>query len=622
VDGVVGNDVTGARRPERGPQEVLARVRGLALAASLATFALLVVGATVSAAGAGLACPDWPLCHGRLIPPLEGLVLLEYGHRLLASAVGLMVAVLAVLVWRHAREQGGLVRLMAVLMALLAAQVGLGGATVLTSLMPVVVATHLLVAMSFLAVLVTFTARVYWIEGTRALAPQAPPGLRRLAHIAMAASLVQVAIGGFVSALGGGLACPDFPLCHGRVLPPPHPLIVLHYAHRLVAFGIAGLVAAAAGRARGSADPVVRAAAVVAVILVILQIVLGAFNIWTRLWIGIRVAHLAGAGALLSTLVVLTVRARLGIAQGEAAAAAAAPRPARSGGPAAGLRVVAEYAALTKPRIVALLLLTTAAAMVVAAGGPVALSLVVLTLLGGTLAAGAANAINCYWDRDVDALMERTRGRPLPSRRISPSRALAFGAVLAAASVLVLGLAANWLSAALALMGIAYYVGVYTVWLKRSTPHNIVIGGAAGAIPPLVGWAAVTDQVGVPALVLFAIVFLWTPPHFWALALRRVEDYRAARIPMLPVVRGPAETARQMTAYTVALVAASLLMAGLGVLGRLYLVSAVVLGLPFVVLAFRLMRHTTEGTARALFGYSILYLGLLFASMAADRLLG
>lgn len=619
----MGSDMDRARPAAREAYAVLAPVRRIALATSLATFALLVVGATVSATGAGLACPDWPLCHGRLIPPLEGLVLLEYGHRVLASAVGLMTVVLAVLVWRRAGEQRGLVSLSVVLLALLAAQVGLGGATVLTSLVPVVVGTHLLVAMSFLALLVAFTARAHWCDGTPAAVHQAPRGLRRLAHFALAASLVQVAIGGFVSAFGGGLACPDFPLCHGRVFPPPHPLVVLHYVHRLVAFGIAGLVAAAAGRARHSADRVVRVAAAAAVLLVILQVVLGALNIWTRLSIVVRIAHLAAAGALLSALVVLTVRARQGLALGEAASATAAPGLVRSGGTtAAFLRVGADYAALTKPRIVALLLLTTAAAMVVAAGGPVALSLVVLTLLGGSLAAGAANAINCYWDRDVDALMHRTRGRPLPARRVSPPRALTFGVVLAVASVLVLGLAVNWLSAALALAGIAYYVGVYTVWLKRSTPQNIVIGGAAGAIPPMVGWAAVTGQIGVPALVLFAIVFLWTPPHFWALALHRAEDYRAARIPMLPVVRGPAETVRQMTAYTVALVAASLLMASLGVLGRLYLVSAVALAVPFVVLVFRLMRQTTEGTARALFGYSILYLGLLFASMAADRLLG
>jgi protoheme IX farnesyltransferase len=283
--------------------------------------------------------------------------------------------------------------------------------------------------------------------------------------------------------------------------------------------------------------------------------------------------------------------------------------------------VVVGYVALTKPRIIVLLLLTTATTMVVAAGGPVAWALVVYTLLGGALAAGAANAINCYWDRDIDAIMHRTRGRPIPSRRVTPGRALVFGAALAVASVLVLGLAVNWLSALLALAGIVYYVGIYTVWLKRASPQNIVIGGAAGAIPPLVGWAAVRGDVGLPALLLFAIIFLWTPPHFWALALNRTEDYRAARIPMLPVVRGTGETVRQMVLYTIALLASTLALAGAGVLGRVYLVSAVALGLPFLWLVVRLARQASPRTAWVLFGYSILYLGLLFASMAVDRLL-
>jgi protoheme IX farnesyltransferase len=184
-----------------------------------------------------------------------------------------------------------------------------------------------------------------------------------------------------------------------------------------------------------------------------------------------------------------------------------------------------------------------------------------------------------------------------------------------------LGAAVNWLSALLALSGILFYVGVYTVWLKRRTPHNIVIGGAAGAIPPLVGWAAVTNQVGLPAVLLFAIIFLWTPPHFWALALNREEDYRAAGVPMLPVVRGAAETLRQMGLYTLALVAVTLWLATLGVLGRVYLVSAVALAIPLVALMVRLARQTTARTAWALFEYSIVYLGLLFAAMALDRLL-
>ncbi len=604
--------------PSMQPVDRMPTIRRLALAVSLVTSLLLVAGVTVKATGAGLACPDWPLCHGRLIPPFEPLVLIEYGHRLLASLVGLLMLALAVMVWRHARHRR-LVRLMVLLLVLLATQVGLGGATVLLSLVPAVVGVHLATAMAFLALLVTVTARLYWdTDSTPTRVWSASKGLRTVAHIALMVTFLQIVVGGFTSALGAGLACPDFPLCYGRPVPTADRLVVLQYVHRVLGFLVAVAVAMVAARARGSRDRAARVAAAVAVLLVIAQVMLGALNVVTRLAVPLRVAHLAGAEALLVALVVLTVRVRLGgrapvVAEQTAALQQTAASGARS--------VVADYIALMKPRIIVLLLVTTITTMVVAAGGWVGWALVVYTLLGGTLAAGAANAINCYWDRDVDAIMHRTRGRPIPARRVSPPHALRFGVLLSVAAVLVLGLAVNWLSAALALFGILFYVGVYTMWLKRSTPQNIVIGGAAGAIPPLVGWAAVTDRIGIPALLLFAIIFLWTPPHFWALALNRAEDYRAARIPMLPVVRGSAETVRQMLLYTIALVAASLVLAGMGVLGRLYLVSAVVLAIPFLTLAFRLVKETTARRAWVLFEYSILYLGLLFAAMALDRLL-
>jgi protoheme IX farnesyltransferase len=577
-------------------------VRRLALALSICTGLLLVAGVTVKSTGAGLACPDWPLCHGRLIPPLEPLVLIEYAHRLLASVVGLMMLGLAVAAWRYARTPG-VRRLVVALVAVLAVQVGLGGATVLLSLAPFVVGAHLATAMTFLAILVMFTARAHW-EPDAAGASVVSPRLRRAAQVSLAATFLQIVLGGFVSALGAGLACPDFPLCHGRVIPTADPMVVLAYGHRVLGFLVAVAVAVVAARAQESRDRVTRGAAALAVLLVIVQVILGALNVVLRLPIPIRIAHVAGAEALLATLVVLHTRVRLG-------------RLA----PSTGGATVGDYLALMKPRIIVLLLVTTLTTMVVAAGGWFGWALAVYTLLGGTLAAGAANAINCYWDRDVDAIMHRTRGRPLPARRVSPAHALGFGLVLSLAAVLVLGLAVNWLSASLAFFGILFYVGVYTMWLKRNTPQNIVIGGAAGAIPPLVGWAAITHSIGIPALLLFAIVFLWTPPHFWALALNRSEDYRAARIPMLPVVRGNAETVRQILLYTLALVAVTLALAWIGVLGRIYLISAVALAVPFLALAVRLVRETTARRAWALFGYSILYLGLLFAAMAVDRLL-
>jgi protoheme IX farnesyltransferase len=259
---------------------------------------------------------------------------------------------------------------------------------------------------------------------------------------------------------------------------------------------------------------------------------------------------------------------------------------------------------------------------VLAQGGIPSIWLMAAVVLGGSLAAGGANTINMYIDRDIDHLMRRTRHRPLPRHAVAPERALAFGIVLSVLSFVWLTVTVNLLSALLAASAIGFYVFVYTLWLKRSTPQNIVIGGAAGCVPVLVAWAAVTGTVQVPALVLFAIVFYWTPPHFWALALRYRGDYAAASVPMLPVVRGEAETARQIVVYTILLVVVSLLLFPAARMGLIYLVAAVVLGAGFVWYALRVQRDTTDGRAAIrLFRFSISYLTLLFAAVAADSLL-
>jgi protoheme IX farnesyltransferase len=276
------------------------------------------------------------------------------------------------------------------------------------------------------------------------------------------------------------------------------------------------------------------------------------------------------------------------------------------------------YLALTKPRIIVLLLITTVPAMIVAEGGFPSPWLVLVTLVGGALAAGGANAINCYVDRDIDGIMARTRDRPLPSGIVEPERALLFGVGLGALSFVVLALGANLASALLALAALGFYVFVYTLWLKRSSPQNIVIGGAAGAMPPLVGWAAVTGGLDWAALVLFGIIFLWTPPHFWALALRYRSDYARAGVPMLPVVRGEAETKRQSLLYSVALVACSLALVPVAGLGGCYLAAALTLGGAFIWLAVRQWRWASARASRALFSYSLAYLALLFVAMGLD----
>jgi protoheme IX farnesyltransferase len=285
--------------------------------------------------------------------------------------------------------------------------------------------------------------------------------------------------------------------------------------------------------------------------------------------------------------------------------------------PSSGLRqVVADYVALTKPKVQSLLLLTTVAAMLVA--GDPSVELVLLTCLGGYLSAGGAGAVNHFYDRDIDARMARTASRPVPSGRVAPGAALAFGCTLAALSFALLGLTVNLLAASLALLGFLGYVLVYTVWLKRRTPQNIVIGGAAGAVPPLVGWAAVEGSLSGTSLYLFAIVFFWTPPHFWALSLLMKSEYAKVGVPMLPVVRGEAETRRQIVLYSVLLYAVTQLPFCAGGFGVPYLVASLVLGAAFIAGAVVLARRADRRSALRLYLFSLAYLAALFAAMVAD----
>ena len=283
--------------------------------------------------------------------------------------------------------------------------------------------------------------------------------------------------------------------------------------------------------------------------------------------------------------------------------------------------VLGGYVALTKPRIIELLLITTVPTMVMAEKGWPATSLVLITLLGGTLAAGGANAINMYVDRDIDKLMVRTQGRPLVTGLIQPRPALVFALCLEVVAFGVLWVGANLLSACLALSATLFYVFVYTLWLKRTSKQNIVIGGAAGAVPVLVGWAAVRNDVTWAPILLFVIMFLWTPPHFWALAIRHIDDYRAADVPMLPVVAPLKVVLRQMLIYTVIMVAASMLMLPVAELGWIYGVGAAVLGGLFILGTLALSRDPDPQKAMRLFGYSISYVTLLFAVMTVDVLL-
>jgi heme o synthase len=279
---------------------------------------------------------------------------------------------------------------------------------------------------------------------------------------------------------------------------------------------------------------------------------------------------------------------------------------------------ILAYVRLTKPRIVGLLVITTVPAMILAEGGMPSAWLVLATVLGGSVVAGGANAMNMYFDRDIDQLMRRTQGRPVPAGHVEPERAALFGLLLGAGGFLFMQATVNLLAAVLTIGAFAFYVFVYTLILKRSTSLNIVIGGAAGAMPPVIGWAAVTNEISISAVIMFAIVTAWTPPHFWALSLNYAGDYKRAGVPMLPVVAGPEETRKQILIYSLVLVAVSVLLTVIGVAGYIYLTAALVLGTGFLYYAHRLWRDGSARNSMDLFRYSMLYLALLFGAIAVD----
>ena len=442
-----------------------------------------------------------------------------------------------------------------------------------------------------------------------------------------------------MTATDTALVFPDWPLMGGALLPQLSEVASAHILHRWVAAFVAvivAIVAIVAWRTQRDHPAIVRLATWAAALFAV-QVVVGGLQVLTQLSAWTQTLHLAlGAviWALLAALAVTsyaTARMTTVGTPADPAGTTDAGLPTESGPRSRGDSVRA-YIALTKPRIIELLLVTTVPAMVLATRWLPGVDwaewgwLVAWTLIGGTLAAGSANAINCYLDRDIDELMTRTRRRPLPAHQVEPERAVVFGVVLGIISFAVMAYFVNLLAAFLTLLAIGFYVVVYTMMLKRTTPQNIVIGGAAGALPPVIGWAAVTGNVAIPALILFAIVFYWTPPHFWALSLRIRKDYAAAGVPMLPVVKGVAETTRQIALYTVLMVAISLLLWPVGRMGLIYLGAAVGLGAVFIWQAWALWRRgsseeeSTKG-AIALYKYSISYLSLLFLAVAVDALI-
>jgi protoheme IX farnesyltransferase len=633
--------------PENPSGRSLRRWGGLAALTLAATYGLVVLGGIVRITGSGLGCgPDWPLCQGRLIPPMDVPTLIEYGHRLAAASVVTLVTLLVVYALWAARRTDVMrrpLRLSVVALALVVVQALLGAVTVWLELPPATIVIHLGTAMLLLALLVVGTTRA--LTGRRA--PRWDRAARATAGMAGLAFVV-VLLGALVANLGASTACRGFPLCNGSVLPAGGWRTHLHWTHRLFAYGLAGLAVWLPFHVRRHrpGDRAAQRAAATVTAVVLIQIGIGAGMMLGNLPALLRALHVAGGAAVFASLVwaaTLVSRPRAAaspagpgerrpadrdadpapapVTMGSGVEGAALRCPVRSleGGGGGVRRAMLDYVALTKPRIISLLLVTTVVPMFVA-GHPTAW-LVLWTVVGGYLMAGGANALNMYLDRDIDGTMRRTRRRPIPSGRVPAVRVLLFGVALAAVAFAVFALAANLLAAVLALSGLLFYVFVYTRWLKRSTPQNIVIGGAAGAFPPLVGWAAVSGHVGLPALFLFFIVFYWTPPHFWALALMKERDYADARVPMAPVVWGERETKRQMLLYSLVLVPLSVMPVLTGSFGLVYGCLAILLGGRFLWLMVELLRERERtGKAWRLYRYSLLYLALLFGAMLVDQL--
>jgi heme o synthase len=624
------------------------RFQRLAAATVVTVFLLVTIGVVVRATGSGEACPHWPGCFpGQFLPGLDadGHVWIEWIHRTVAALIGLLTLAMAIVAWRDHRDRRSIVWPAIGAVVLVGFQAWLGQETVRLGNSGPSVTAHLATAMALVGLLVYLLVRAWY--PARLPSRGASQRFTLIATFGAAATFVLLLFGSNVTAQGAALVFSDWPLMNGSIqaigpTTPPDlaPLYAAHELHRYAAavvFLILAGVAVAAWRLRASRPGQARLA-ILLLGLYVAQVIVGGLQVLTQLAPWTQTLHVAfgaliwGGTAGLAIWSYYQARSEAVVTSGAIEGGRAAADPA-DGGRRTVRDTVTAYVALTKPRIIELLLVTTVPAMVLATrfvpGIELGdwLRLTIWTVVCGTLAAGSANAINQYLERDIDGLMARTRRRPLPADQVPPEHAMLFGIALGVVSVGAMAWAVNLVAAALTLLAIGFYVVIYTMLLKRTTPQNIVIGGAAGALPPVIGWAAVTGNVGLPALILFLVVFYWTPPHFWALALRIRGDYAAAKIPMLPVVRGIAETSRQIGLYTVLLVALTLVFALVANMGPLYIAAASILGAIFLYRAWILWRQGTSperSTAEAirLYRYSITYLTLLFLAIAIDGFVG
>lgn len=597
--------------------------RQLSIVTSGWILVLVFVGAVVRTTGSGMGCPDWPLCYDQVIPPAQLAAWLEFMHRVVAAVSVMLTVSMAVVAWRYYRSQRLILSAAWGAVGVVLFQALLGAITVWFTNHPLTVMAHLLAAAAYLACTVVVTIAAHLPARCIVQAGVVAHSHRsyfRFLLLTGAVMLLLLLTGATVTGAGAGLACLDWPLCQGEIFPKnAHLGVVIQLLHRFTVVAAAVAIAAVVLQTRrrfAQHRQLVKSSTVLG-LLFLGQVLLGGVNVLLRLPSFITAFHVTlaiaiwGSVVMLAVLFYLTARSRLPVEAEQSETNPALPPRQKA----------AVYFTMTKPWILVLLLITTAGAMFIAAKGIPSISLILYTLLGGALAASGASVLNSYVDSDIDHLMSRTSRRPTVTGLVTPQETLFFGLALSTLSFLVLIIFVNPLSAVLSTVGIFYYVFFYTLYLKRTTIHNIIIGGAAGAIPPLVGWTAVTNSLDLGAFYLFAITFFWTPPHTWALALLVKKDYANARVPMLPVVVGEKETTFQIFLYSLLLVTLTLLPFTAHLMSWLYFGAAVVLGIPFLFLAWALWRNYTKSNSKKLYKFSQLYLALLFLMMALDRTL-
>lgn len=592
------------------------RFKYLLLAAVIMTYLLIVMGGIVRVTGSGLGCPDWPTCFGKWIPPMRADAIIEYLHRLAAAITSPLILGSVVVGWIRYKDRKLLSRPLIAAAALLVVQALLGGIVVILETPPNLVAIHLSVALVILGLLL-----VPLVIAFSNMNPAFKDRLQfkskfgKQSLIILALLFLTLISGAVVASTGATYSCVGWPLCGGQLF-PVNPLGWVHMFHRLLVLVVGVLVITLLNRAwRSQRDRVgILTAATSFGVLYYAQVLIGALKVtrdFATYLLGLHVATAAAVWAMGVVLVVL-----VGIEHIDPVKEVEAMSQ-----PINSKQRTKDLLSLTKPIIVALLLVTTYTGMVVGGKAFPPFWITFWTMLAGAMAAGGSGAVNQYIDREIDQFMTRTAKRPIASGRMTPAEGLAFGAGILLISFYLMAGFVNLLAALLSLTGMIYYVLIYSIFLKKTTVQNIVIGGGAGAIPPLVGWAAVTGTLNIPSLFLFAIIFMWTPPHFWALALVREKEYARAGIPMMPVVKGRRETRWLIFLYTIELVILTLLMPVLGMAGGIYFIMAALLGLGLIYYAWLVWRRGGNKLAWRMYRYSSVYLALLFAALMIDSVI-